>query len=320
MLCYSVFGWKIQKKGGEKITTTAVKEIISDSDYKWYTARSDKAFKTIMLDEKNKNLLKSLLEFILKTKINDMIILSNDVSHKNVNIKDFRTDIKLDTDIGKIDLEVNSFNKPYVHPKSMAYICEMYSGGTLSGGLFNQKTLYLQINFSYGLMLNDKNEILRKPTTIRPIRRYKVIELEDNQDFYVDNFVIYDINMDYFLNLWYSQDKKAIENKLLVMLGLNKEELTKFSKVDKEVHKFMEIMTNINKDPAFRIYMTEEEEREIIHNTELEEAKEQGIEQGIEQEKVEIAKKLLKMNMSIQDITQVTNLGIEEIKKIQEAL
>ncbi|MBR1413420.1 MAG: hypothetical protein IJ574_01970 [Bacilli bacterium] len=115
----------------------------------------------------------------------------------------------------------------------------------------------------------------------------------------------------------YSQDKKAIENKLLVMLGLNKEELTKFSKVDKEVHKFMEIMTNINKDPAFRIYMTEEEEREIIHNTELEEAKEQGIEQGIEQRNIEIAKNLIKENINIELISKTTGLSIEEVKKIQ---
>ena len=277
-----------------------------------------------MLDEKNKDLLQSLLEFILKTKINKLTILGNDISHKNVNIKDFRTDIKLDTDIGKIDLEVNSFNKPYVHPKSMAYICEMYSSGTLSGEMFTEKILYSQINFSYGLMLNDKNELLKNPVTKKPIRIYKVIEIEDNKDSFVDNFIIYDINMDYFQNLWYSQDKKAIDNKLLVMLGLNKEELTKFSRVDKEVHKFMEIMNKINEDPNFRVYMTEEKEREMIHNTELAEAKEQGLEQGIEQGKhnkqVEIAKNLLNMNLSINDIAKATSLDIDEIKKILENL
>ena len=79
----------------------------------------------------------------------------------------------------------------------------------------------------------------------------------------------------------------------------------------------MEIMTNINKDPAFRIYMTEEEEREIIHNTELEEAKEQGIEQGIEQRNIEIAKNLIKENINIELISKTTGLSIEEVKKIQ---
>ena len=45
---------------------------------------------------------------------------------------------------------------------------------------------------------------------------------------------------------------------------------------------------------------------------------EQGIEQGVEQNKNEIAKKLLNMNMSIEDISKATNLSIEEIEKLKK--
>ena len=45
---------------------------------------------------------------------------------------------------------------------------------------------------------------------------------------------------------------------------------------------------------------------------------EQGIEQGVEQNKNEIAKKLLNMNMSIEDISKANNLSIEEIEKLKK--
>ena len=55
-----------------------------------------------------------------------------------------------------------------------------------------------------------------------------------------------------------------------------------------------------------------------LNKWDLEIAENKGYEQGVEQNKNEIAKKLLNMNMSIEDISKATNLSIEEIKKLKE--
>ena len=57
---------------------------------------------------------------------------------------------------------------------------------------------------------------------------------------------------------------------------------------------------------------------EIAENKGYEQGVIEGIEQGTEQRNMEIAKKLLNMNMSIEDISKATNLSIEEIKKLKK--
>ena len=45
---------------------------------------------------------------------------------------------------------------------------------------------------------------------------------------------------------------------------------------------------------------------------------EQGIEQGIKQQKIEIAKNMIKDNISIETISKYTNLTTQEIDKLKE--
>ena len=99
------------------------------------------------------------------------------------------------------------------------------------------------------------------------------------------------------------------------MLDLDKKELENITK-DKIVDKYITNVTIGNDDPEFQKYMSEEEEKRKIHNSLLSEAKENGFNDGISQEKVNIAKNMLNKNMSIEDISEIIGLSIEEIKNI----
>ena len=46
----------------------------------------------------------------------------------------------------------------------------------------------------------------------------------------------------------------------------------------------------------------------------------QGIEQGQMQTKIEIIKKLIKMNLSYEQIASITDLAIDEVKRITKSL
>ena len=138
-----------------------------------------------------------------------------------------------------------------------------------------------------------------------------MIRDEDNDPF-VRNFIIYDINMVKCKNLWYTKDKEFDKYKYLMMLDLNEEKLEDLSKKDKVVSKYMETLEEVNKDPEFREYMSAEEDARKMENSHLDEARSEGkLEgktEGIKQEKNEIAKNMLSKSMDIELISEITGL------------
>lgn len=97
---------------------------------------------------------------------------------------------------------------------------------------------------------------------------------------------------------------------------------------DRMVGKYMEDIESLNESPEFHIYMTEEEDRRKRHNTEmslarkkgLEEGRKEGLNQGIEQKSLEVAKSLLSMGVNtIEQIAKATGLSEEKIKKLEHS-
>ena len=112
------------------------------------------------------------------------------------------------------------------------------------------------------------------------------------------------------------------KNIYLIMLNLDKKELEAMpkDKRDKIVDKYITNVTIVNDNPEFQKYMSEEEDKRKIQNSLISEAKNEGISQGISEEKNNVAKNLLSMNMPIEDISKATGLSLEEIKNISKNL
>ena len=278
---------------------------------KFYSCKYDRAFKEVFLKERNKDLLKVLLESILKLKIKGIKLIPNELNEENLLVRRKTLDALIETDIGKIGIEVNSNNRPYVHLRNMAYISDLYASYTLSGEKYTDKVDIIQINLSYELGINHKK-----------LSIYKI--MDDEENLYVNNFKIYEINMDYYLKLWYDKNEKEIkENEYLVMLGLDEEELEAFSKKIKneKVEKYMSEIKKVNGKTVFKRFISYEQDKEFIKNSELSEAKDEGIKEGIKEgsydKQIEIAKNLLNENMDIKTISKVTGLSIENINKLK---
>ena len=75
---------------------------------KYYTCKYDRPFKEIMLNENNKDILKELLVLILKVNINEIEVKNVERNTRNLKTKRKTYDILLKTEIGKIEIEVNS--------------------------------------------------------------------------------------------------------------------------------------------------------------------------------------------------------------------
>ena len=274
---------------------------------KFYTCKYDRAFKEVFGKEENKDILKKLLEEILQVEIERIEYLNLERNVDNVKVKRKHLDLYLETNIGKIQVEVNTTNSKYVKPRNMSYLCDIYSHHTLVGQEYDQDTLIIQININYG----QQDE--------KYIREYRLRDESGKE--YIKNFIIYEINMEKYMKLWYNKNEKELEkSKYIVMLNLEKEEIEKLSKKDKVVIKYMKELERVNENPKFREYMSAEEDNKKIENSLKREWMEEGLKEGIKEgsykRNIEIAKTMLEKGMDNELISEVTGLSIEEIGKL----
>ena len=269
---------------------------------KFYTCKYDKAFKEIMLKKENFNILKSVLETILETKIKEIKLQPLNLTNNNIHIKGKEVDLLITTDIGKIEVEVNTYYKDYVKPRNFCYISNIYSNQISSGETYNEEVEVIQINLNYNIKDNKK------------MRIYKVRDEEGKE--YIKNFRIYEINMEKYKEMWYDKKEKEIDKyKYLIMLDMEVKEI-KTLPVDKVVEEYMDKIEKLNEDPIFINWISKEEDERKIRNTELSLAKEEGIEQGINTGKKELINSMIKNGISIEEISKSTGLSIDEISEL----
>ena len=279
---------------------------------KFYTSRWDAAFKEIFMKKENKDILIPLLEKCLDVEISNIDYLNVEDIVDNVHVRRKSYDLRLSTNIGIIQVEVNSNIYNYSRERQLAYISNEYSHYVLTGEDYIGDFQIIQINFTYGLMTKFREEKYKDFYDEDPFGIYEFRKESGKK--YVDNFKIYEFNMDYYMNLWYTKDKKKIEeNKLFIMMDLKMDELALISKDDKVVSKYMEEVERINKDPKFIHFMSEEEDRRKMENTMKRREREIGLEEGMEQKSKDVAKKMLEEKIDISTISKITGLSEEEI-------
>ena len=163
--------------------------------------------------------------------------------------------------------------------------------------------MYIQINLSYGLKDDKLNRI------------YKMMDKDGKN--YVNNFIIYELNMDRYMKFWYNGDKKIEENKYLVMLDLQLDELENLAK-DKVVSKYMETLKKINTEYKFKEYISAEEVMKQARKEARKEIETETIKQSCKKRNIEIVKKLLENNIDIDIIKYSTGLSDKEIDDIKK--
>ena len=294
---------------------------------KFYSCRYDKTFKEVFLNSKNEDLLESLLEDILKVKIEIKKILPTELITGNNIIKSKRVDALILATNKKIEIEINASINEYVYIRNTAYICNIYSTNALVGDSYNKDIDIIQINLTWGLDYEESK------------REFRISD--KNGNVYVKNLLIMEINMEYYKKIWYSKDEKKIkENELLVMLDLNEGELKKMPKSDKISEKYVESVTILNNDPFFQEYMSHEEDQRKMQNSLIKKAEDSGYKKGIklgeekgkeeglklgeekgkEQEKIKMIEKMLNEEIDINTISKVANLPIEKINEIKKII
>ena len=277
-----------------------------DNKDKFFTAKNDNVFKAIFCNENNTFLLKTLIERCLKIKIEIIEIHAPEKIKENIYAKGQILDVLVKVDNRLINIEVNSGFYDGVHRRNFGYAGSKYSEEVKIGENYLDMNEVIQINFTWGL-----------PRKYLILGEYLLVDKKTEIKF-VDNFSIFEYNMDKIRELWYSGDK---EYEFLAILDFNKEELKKIGKGDKYMSEFKKKIESLNDNREYKEFLTAEEDMKKTNNTFKEIGRREGLEDGkvlgIEESKVEIAKKLLSKNMDIKEIAEVTGLSIEKIRDLK---
>lgn len=289
---------------------------------KFYTSRYDRLFKKIFFKEEDHDLLEELINEITNLVVCVEKIVNCELPITDIFEKEKMVDGIIDTTKERIHIEINSDTKDYYRMRNFLYFVAIMLEDIKRGKNYNPKKKYIHISLDF----SDKNNL----QNITKYRCYDVV----NKVVTVKNITLYYVNVSRIKRICKENKDLQKEYALLYALDLGKEELIEFAERtdNKMVKKYKDEITKLNDDTIVIKSLTYEEDREMLMNAikedYLEEGRELGvkeghmlgIKEGQNQNKLETAKKLLEMNMSLDDIVNVTGLNKKNVIEIKSCM
>ena len=278
----------------------------------------DYVFKRIFGHTGNEDITKSLLSSIIKDEISDITVNCNPITEKDllddkVGILDIKA--KLNNNIN-CNIEMQVVDKKNIEKRLMFYWSKIYTMSIKSGDEYNQLEKGIVILFT------DFN--LEKLRGINKfITKWNLREEENPKIILTDVLEIYIIELskgeELLKNMSKKEQSKNSFNTWIQFIN-NPEAIVDME--DKEVKKAREVLAEISQNEHER-YKAELRQKYIMDQKAIEEAGfdkglAAGIQQGIKQKQIEIAKKLLKKGTKLEEIIELTDLTKDEIISIKD--
>jgi predicted transposase/invertase (TIGR01784 family) len=285
---------------------------------KFIDPRVDFAFRKIFGSEETKEVLKSFIEAILglegDKKLKEIHIANPYQLPKLQLLKITILDVKCTDHRGITYLVEMQIKRTEAFLKRVQYnLAKSYSGQIKSGADFPKLNQVIGITITDFTLFPRFNHYLSCHTTR---------EILTNEEYLSD--IVY-----YFLELSkFDKEEKELINSIdkwsyfLKMAG-ELEEIPEALKEAPYKTAFETAMVSRMTGDEYELYdnaamqITDHKgSLELAHKEGLEEGMEKGMEKGMERKSVEIANNLIKLNMPLNQISQVTGLSIEEIQKL----
>ena len=231
---------------------------------------------------------------------------------ENINIKGSNADAVYESDTSIINIEVNYNITKESKMKNLRYVCQLLLKQTKPNEDINLKPI-IQININnYDIF--DKKEFI-----------YRSFIMEEKYHLKRDDTIsIIDINVDLLSEIDYTNikgGKDSLEYLLYIFVNENKSELSKLYSSDKIMKKVEEKMSVLSEDFLDGLYYdVEEYHKKVLSEVAYEEGIKKGAEEATINRNKEIVKAMLKKNININDIKEITSLTTEEIATIKKEL
>ena len=277
----------------------------------------DFMFKRIFTN--NPEILKKFLISVLKLDINPdlatITILNNELTkarekeyHKTVDIY-----ARINNNL-RIDIEVNSEKFDAVKVRNTFYLNKITVDTTDVGVNYKDfsKIYFYQLNLNIQKSDKDLEE------------EYEILSTKTHKRL-LDNYKIVCKSLDYYNELYYNQDNKLREDIVWLSL-LNANSLDELKEIaslvmnDKEKEKFVSDCEDACKDVKWLSEWNPDFWADVVRHNVLEDAKNEGLKEGIEQNKIEMVKGMIKKNIDLKTIAEIAGISLKEVQSIKTSL
>ena len=271
--------------------------------------KSDTTFKYLFKTKSGRSWISKVILNITGVNLEEYELYDNELNTGNKK-KDYRLDLIL-KNVNKDYTIIEMNNSTEADAIKSKYYAHRLVGKKFNEGEKNVETKTYLINFNN--FCNSKMKELTKADFI-PTDEKTGLKLEDMR--------VFEIYLPNYHNMCY--DKCNETEKKLWLFGCKSFEEMKSQNLSDEDKWIVEELERLAMDQKFIDEYDAEHVNQMLMNTKYDEGYnsgyDNGIEQGIEQEKIEIAKDMLKENIPVEQISKITKLTLEEIKKLKEEM
>ena len=276
---------------------------------------NDYIFKRVFAYEGNESILKDLLEAILKIDIQKIEIKNPEIVPFTKEEKRGLLDIKVRLDNGTIiDIEMQIKNEKNTEERSTMYLGKMISEQLQSGEEYNllKKSIVIFITNYNFLKRNSYHNVGKMKFDDAIKEEYVDVGYVKEDEIASKYLEIHYIELPKFVKR--NPEKYTKLDQWMCLFTQNREGIEMAEKENKEIKRAVRALDFISADEKER-----ERYNSIImaeYNRKVTEGKVR--EEGAEEEKIKIAKEMLKENMQIEIIMKITKLTKEEILEIEK--
>lgn len=264
--------------------------------------------------EGNEKITKAIIQAATKEKI-QKVNLDNDkhLVGKYPEEKLGIVDLKATLDNGTIcDIEIQLADNKDTAERFLFYWSRIYAGQLVKGDDYGK------LNKVIGIIIIDyeleKTKEVQKLSTkwkIREVSTGKQIEL-------TDVFELYIIEIPKARRILKEEPKNELAQWVMFINDPNESEVSKIMEDNKEIKEAMNELEKISKDKELRRVAELREKAIRDEKNGLRHAKEEGIKEGIKEGIEQVAKKMLELNIPIQDIIKTTGLQEKQILELKK--
>ncbi len=277
----------------------------------------DRVFKSIFCSEEARrkedfHLLERLISDVIKEKVKVIKIMSPELAVTSTRERTKRLDLLIESHGKVVHMELNTSWNLENKIKNNCFFFSFYSQNTKVGENFDTNTTFIHISLNYGMGKNDTLII----DTNNLSSEYKKI---------LPNIRMLHVNLDNYKRIWYDNvAKENMKGSLLTLISLkNKEDIKRYveSVDDQDVKECANKLMILNENTIKSFWnLTPEQENRMMRKTReniiRERSEARGLKKGMNEEKITIARNMIRQNESVNKISNYTGLSQNEIKKL----
>ena len=263
---------------------------------------SDTTFKYLYKNIDTRSWLQTIIKEVFLLDITDYQLTDNESNTGN-KVKDYRMDLKLVNGKNTIIIEMNKEYYEFIDSKNYQYLYRE------AGSLYDTGEDYQDRKTK---LISFNNYINKK---IPSLKMGSYVFVDPKTKLRIEDIESYEIYLPNYKKVCY--DSSELEVSLSLFSAYSFDKMRKLTNNPRDI-KIIEELERLAMDEEFKLHYNAEAVKRKTENSIKKESYQHGLEDGSKQEKLEIAQAMLNDGDSIDKVSRITGLTVEEIEKLSE--